>query len=259
MIEYQTPIRKTPDVKEKIPDMYDVAWLSGIFETGGSIGFSIETWPNRPNYESAYPYLSRNDSHDRTTVLKDLFGGRSQIQKINSWRWELKGPNAIETALSMDLFSPSRRSVIEMFREFDREDLMSKKVKLTKEFRQNGIRRNPVCEDEYFRLLQYPAFTAGIFDAIGTVDNAPYAPLRTQFESTNQPLLNAMRERFGGSTYIRVKPGTQVRLREAKWVTVNPSLELTLAAEKSQELLELISSHLQMNRTRVEDALNGLK
>lgn len=254
MIEYQTRIRTLPDIKETVR-ISQMAWLSGIFETGGSMGFSIETWPNRQGYESTYPYISINTSPKKVKVLESLFGGRHQPQKENSWKWELKGPKAIGVSSLMEPLSPSRKTVIGVFRALEKETFMNQKVEIAKKWKQTGIRKDDVTADDYLKLLQIPAFTAGIFDAIGNIRSTPSAPLRTQIDSTNEPLIKALTQKFGGSVSTRVKPGTPVSLPEARWITKNHSFELILGIRNSLELLQLITPHVRMMKKEVRQAL----
>jgi hypothetical protein len=222
-------------------------WLSGVFETGGTLSFAISRNPKRPSY-AVHPYISIFTSPKRVAALEDMFGGYINTAKQNSWKWEIKGSKAIELMEQMEPSSPSRKNAIETAKKIVEESSMEKRIKIVRNFRENGHRSSLVSQNQYKELLANPDFTAGVFDAIGTIDTAPYAPLRTQFESRNKALIDSLNKKFGGSISTRVKPGTRVTLKETSWVTVNPSYELTLAKEDSKNLLQLIAPHLRFNK-----------
>ena len=230
-----------------------VPWLSGLFETGGTISATISADSN--SRLRVIPAIYIQTSEEKARILGELLGGYHVPREEGSRRWMIANSVAINLAKQMEPFSPSRKKAIELFRNLENANTVNQKAQLVRTFRENGRRRIDVPEEQYRYHLENDIFTAGIFDGIGTIDNAPYAPLRVQFESTNKPLVDALKSKYGGSITLRVEPGTVVSLKEKTWTTINPSYELTLAYEDSKKLLDTIAPYVQLKRKEVSQAL----
>lgn len=229
------------EIKE--PDkMQPAPFLGGLFSAGGLMGFQIENHKRQlkggeeTQHIYAYPVITYNDNHEaKIDRLKGRFGGRKfgPERNTNSWKWHIKSDGAVELAVLMQGYAPSRAETIAAFQNWrDTEDL-AERVMIARELNQAiRIKQISIPKEAYENLVKNPQFLAGVFASRGRLyhekreDHVSDPIIR--MNSENAQLLEAIKERHGGS----ISPAT------------DKSLLLTIAKADASGFLQIITPYL---------------
>lgn len=189
-------------------------FLGGFFSTGGRMGFNIENQKKRlkgsgeVQYTYAYPIISYNDNR-KTKIerLRNLFGGRTLPPEGESHRWYIKSEEAVELAISMKDYSPSRAETIAGFENWVHAEDLADRVTIAREVNQ-AIRTKQmrVHKGAYNDLVENPLFLAGVFESRGFLYNRSKGDHALEpvieINSENVQLLEAIKERYGGGISV---------------------------------------------------------
>lgn len=102
--------------------------------------------------------------------------------------------------------------------------------------------------EEYQKLVEDPAFLAGILDYRGTV-NSDRGRERVAVRSKHRNLLLALKARYGGSVRIDTKAGVRVIIGERTFETKNDDYVWHLSGG-SKELIQAVLPYLKLNPYR---------
>lgn len=180
------------------------AWLGGVFDVGGTMGFTIVKYKGK---RYGYPEISYHDNNEQrvATVLEAL---KELSHEPHSWRYRKKrGQEAwvfkiTGTALppiisEFEPYMPSRKIVTEAFADWETSSLEAR-VEMAQQL---GLWTRSEVDVEFYReLMHNPHFLAGIVDSRGGW--APHSDSTTgrfYLTSINRSLLTALRGEFGGS------------------------------------------------------------
>ena len=220
------------DIKE-IPVYNFPAWLGGFFSTGGRM--SLEKVIDRKHsYINYYPRLRIGDnSLDRIHNLELLIGGRYHSQgKKYYWR-TTNSQHAIDLALIIAPFTPSRSEIILAFENWQNAT-MDERREIGESMAHNI--HQPLSDPQlYTELIQNSDFFTGVLDcrAIFFSDNntrnygqKSYSYERMHLNTVNIGLASAIQQTYGGRLEI-IPKGIQVNIKgrncltrrdQAKWI-----------------------------------------
>lgn len=246
MNELERRHRKEESV-EIIP-MSKCAWLGGVFEAaGGEMYCSVQKRNN-----TVIPHVGMSDS-DQTVperLYRD-FGGSFRCISPNSFLWIISGHEASRIAMSMALFAPSRREVIDLIEKLDQNRNPGERVAMVREFRERKVAGFNQAKD-YSRLLRLPEFVAGVIDARGavcssfsTVNHQPQLRLHT----SNESLIDALIKKFGGEKTLHSSKGSIVSI-DGMYTAKRDGLCWSLGMEETAPLYRFVSQHLLGGRIK---------
>lgn len=171
----------------------DDAWLGGVFEAGGSLGFS-------PGHKGRYyhPYIAYGDNdEERISFISQLLQATYR-QVGNHWILKASGKRVPGIVQDMAPFMPRRKKITEAFSSWEGA---STSVKATIGSSVLAADRNEVTQDDYEELIQDSDFLSGVIDGRGVWTsykkrdaNYPLLVVTT----TNKVLLEALAAEYGG-------------------------------------------------------------
>lgn len=182
-------------------------FLGGLFEVSGNVTFDISSFIRRLSggeereYVYSYPILSYSDTREeKIQVLSRTFGGFTLREgKLNSYRWVVKGVKAVELALTIEPYSPSRNNTIVGFQNWMNAESFDEKLAIAKEVRNQAEEgQNQVSLADYSDLVKLPSFMAGIIQARGSISYKKGLFKYLNISSTNTMLLDAIKGVYGG-------------------------------------------------------------
>lgn len=169
-------------------------YLGAFFGVGGTIGTD-------PRCEHVRPFIKFLDnSEGRVARFKQSFGGSKREPLPGHWLYYLGGERAVYLGALMKPFMPSRKSIMELFFNWDYltpEERFQKALELKSH--QDLDKLEP---DEYYYHLRRPLFLAGIVDGRGIPSlhkerNHDLSP-RIEVGSKNKAILWALKREFTG-------------------------------------------------------------
>lgn len=172
-------------------------YLAGIFEIGGRMGFEIDQ-----NLRQINPVMSFTDTREeKIERLKTILGG-SKIRYVTgrSWRWQVKGQQAVALATTMYFYVPLRQKYIDAFWTWKKEDDYGERLSLAKTFENSKPDPNMLTPEAYGELIVSPQFMAGVYEARGGqyTHNKYSRHKDVHIRSLNSALLRAIQKEYGG-------------------------------------------------------------
>lgn len=250
-----------PDFKEFPIDDYQ-QWLGGLFEVGGAIFFKKHV-ANRGIHQYIYYYptieLSDNDEN-RVRRFQQIVGGAIYHTRKNSYRCSVKGTNAVYLAQLMARFSPSRSEIITAFENWENADT-DERIAIAQEVSESDTETN-LTRNDYTWLVRSAPFVAGVIDSRAVFSvNETFRPggdksygwiiPRMTITTLNVPLIEALQERFGGSTEMVTHRGETHIIYGETFIVKNESIRWTIAKESYTEIISFAGSHVKL-RTLVD-------
>lgn len=189
------------------------AFLGGIFAVAGGMSFRID--PLLSGGSSVLPKVSLGGKRDKLEDLQRVFGGGRITPKASTGdaHWELTSATAVVFAETMRGYCPSRKDAIDAFHVWEMLEESDDRMRLAKEINiPSQVRNNNVSQAAYRYLITDPLFLAGIVYARGSfslrerVVTAGSGMPEFFIHSENKPLLDSLREMYGG---YKVQPHDQ--------------------------------------------------
>ena len=235
----------SPEFKD-YPVQYFPAWLGGMFEIAGSMGFSIRL--DKRKYIYADPTIAIVDNDlDRIKRLEEVAGGNIYARKSErSYQWVAKREHAVRLAELMKNYALSRQETIDAFINWGMTDSSEERVEIAKTSR--SVEREYPDLPVYMNLVANLDFLGGIIDARGTIaaheqyspeDASGYILPGLHISSTNRPLVEALFLIYGGRVRVASSKGEEVEILGNKFTFTRESLQWNL--QKSDPLLHVIS------------------
>ncbi len=202
-------------VNKEIPQNFDPMWFGGLIEVAGSVILTVGTENrNGRQYIKVTPIITMKDNDwGRIKKLEEYAGGLARhISPIESspYQWAARGYYAVELARLVKPYAPSRQEAFTAFENWANEDEPEQREEIARELQSIEGGRNEILEYDYRQLVTQSNFVAGVVDARGGFynknipyagDNLPYHDWvipRLETHSQNQPLLEALHEKWGG-------------------------------------------------------------
>lgn len=222
------------------------AWLGGVFEAGGGIYCSIYKRNN-----TVIPHVEMSDSDPKVPErLYREFGGSFKPRLPNSFLWIISGHEASRIAMSMNLFAPSRREVIDLIGKLEQNRNPRERVAMVREFREKEA--SDFETEDYSRLLEIPEFVAGVIDARGAVYSSfPTVNHQSQLRlhTSNESLIDALIKKFGGEKTLHSSKGSIVSI-DKRYTAKRDGLYWSLGMGKTALLYRFVSQHLLGGRIK---------
>ena len=178
--------------------------LGGMFETAGTMLINVNRIRKQlPSGERIYTYASpilryKDNRAAKVRRFKDIFGGSFRPDgRYNSYQWTVLGDDAVELAIAMEPFAPSRSEVINAFRNWQNEGDHDERLSIAGEVKGEAKQIQP--KEVYAALLENDAFLAGIFEARGFLTTGRDGKRILAINTTNANLRKAIQEEFGGA------------------------------------------------------------
>ena len=195
------------------------AWFAGVLEVGATASFSITEHraKNGTIYPKTLPTVEiRTADEQMRQKLYDAYGGTNRPRY-----WSKAGRVAAEIIASTYPYAVARKehaAAATMWLEAEtvNEQIMIVQEILGSRWQQRGD------EDEYRKLLENPAFVAGLLDSRGYIairTGNGYHQLYIQTTSKNVHLLNSLEESFGGRVRVTEPENTDVDHGKVVFVT----------------------------------------
>lgn len=247
-----------PDYKEFSVDGYS-QWLGGLFEVGGAMFFkiSVEKRLSRPRIY-AYPMIELSDNDEQRVVrFQQIIGGRIYRSGTKSYRCWLKGVKAVALAQVMAPFSPSRGEIITAFENWENADT-EERVAIAEEVSLSET-GNYLTKDDYIPLVRLAPFVAGILDARAVFSmNEMLTPIgdrihgwiypRMDLTTINVPLIEALQERFGGSTEMITHEGENRTIFGQKYNVRHGSIRWTIGHRTYNDIIAFAGPFIKLRR-----------
>lgn len=185
-------------------------YLAGIFEAGGGISLSVGTFSTKDgsghNHSARAAIYFNDENSEAIKSIAGMFGGSASPIKEDrpKNRWVVSDTEKILPILEQIYpYALSRRKEIKIFQNCMGANPDGGKLRFAEDF-VRYVRQEKQYPDKeaYGKLLDEPAFLAGVYDARGHFYPTPSSDTFScvQIGSLNRPLILAMREKFGGST-----------------------------------------------------------
>lgn len=216
IVPEQAEIKKEPTIEQ-------LQYLAGIFEAAGKM--SVEPHVFRKalkggthTYEYSYPLMAFNIDQETANKLKAVFGGKSFPVAKGSYRWFIKGEEAVELARAIKDYAPARTEVIAAFINWQNAPTLEEKLQIAKDFK--GSNKYNVPPDRlhiYDQLISNPYFMAGVHKARTSLDiggRTAESPEYLLIQSENQSLLYAIKSGYKGNVYPDTKNSSRLAISQ---------------------------------------------
>lgn len=217
-------------------------WFGGLFEVGGSIYFeTLDQIKGNKRYTYTYPSLSISDSNpNKISALKKIFGGSANPDKRErSFVWRARSNLTTKIVNAMIPFAPYRKDIIDLVRLWQTVNL-KERVELVELFKEEELSSSFPHQEVYKKLVTKLGFIAGIVDSRGEMENNS----RLKVNTTNHPLLEALKSNYGGNIELMLQAGSTLTINGRTIIINSDAFRWTLGIGKTRELLPLIRSHL---------------
>jgi hypothetical protein len=225
-------------------------WLGGLFEVGGSVGFS--TFLQKNNSFCSLPNMSFADNHQPAVQrLANFLGGKVYV-KGKRWEWTVQGKRGRVPLIAemMQNYSPRRREVLLGIHNWVQAEA-DERVQIARDLKgYNGVKN--ISSDEYDDLIKIPKFVAGLFDSRAITHFYGYSrkkyPERidhtefTLISSSTKLLLDKLQQEYGGTVFTKIDPKSVSH--QGDKVRNNGSFGWQLGNNDLINLLPTIQSHL---------------
>lgn len=239
--QFRTPSSR--EQRENIP-LTSIRWLAGALEAGGTIGFAIQ---RSRGYTYGVPFIALHEPNESFVgLLKTEFGGSNRPQR-NSWEWRLSGPKVAELAAAMEPYVVSRKEMVMAMQNWMQADTADR-VQIAKDMK-GYDRYQDGSQEEYEALVKDPLFVAGVLDNRGSIYSSSengYATPRIDVYSKNQPLLSALKERYGGKVYVKTEAGIIITIMQRAFEVKKDSYVWTISHARARALIESVLDHLRI-------------
>lgn len=163
-----------------------------------------------------------------------MFGGRTLAEKnVNSYRWYIKSEDAVELAVFIQDYSPSRAEAIAAFQNWINTEDLAERVVIAREFNEAArTEQTSALKEKYKDLVKNPLFVAGIFESRGLLFSRKRGDQTLDpviiINSENVQLLEAIKEKYGGGISL----------------ATDNSRTLSIGREATKAVLQIITPHL---------------
>lgn len=226
----------------------DLQWFAGAFEVGGAMGIGVSK--NKTN-----PYMRIQDSNeDLIDTLQARFGGsKSRDSKRNSFMWILNGRRAAETMVEMEPYLVSREELSLAAYNWLQTDDQDSRLQIARELKESQITE---IEPEQYQqrvirykdLVEEPAFLAGVIDnraSISPKTKGNSILPNISIRSTNGALLEAIKEVYGGTHYIKTPKGSTEIINDTEVVLTQNSYSLSVYAAQARTIIQTIFPYIK--------------
>jgi hypothetical protein len=228
------------DIESKEIPQSQAAWLGGVFEARGGIGFNIDS--RKGEIVNSYPYLQVNSTNSGfIDSFQQRFGGEVKILN-NSYNWRLrKRYEVVNLISSMKPFIPSRQEAVLAVENWLATDDLEERIGIAQDMK--GYPKHEKDQNiDYTNLLQNPYFLAGIID-VGSIRRTPKSPTISVI-STNIPLINGLETKFGG-ILKQISVAGDVFYREGRTATAHSdSYEWRITNRKARSVISQVRAYL---------------
>jgi hypothetical protein len=230
-------------------------WLAGLFEAGGSMGYSIYRGPGAQQHASnARASIGFQDREEERIRPLLRFGGtlqRAGETASSAWQWKLSGRQAIRLATAIAPSTPSRRPFMQIALRWEAMTI-DERVQAIEAFQADwqGRWKHQLADPsafDYTCLVQQPAFVAGVIDHRGsllvdfTQERPQPLPIPVLVVSTpNRSLLAALQQQYGG------------RIAISRCQASGENVHWSLKGTPARHLYELIKPELLLRTYQAE-------
>lgn len=228
------------------------AWAGGVVEVSGTLGFNIQ------KKRLVYPQLQITDSNlNNISKLKELAGGRVYPHSNGtSHSWVLGGKNIYRLTETIKGFAPSRALAIDAIQLVEQTDV-HERLKIVQEYNSEREELPSVTEKDYYELVNNPQFTAGIIDAKGSIsaletwrEEYGYVTPQLSLFLQNLPLLNVLKDKYGGSVSQIISEGQDLNIEGRKTIAKSNRYVWTARKKSLENLLVDIGQYLQFGKEK---------
>ena len=202
-------------------------YLGARLELEGGMNIYIKNRLSRGGQIQVSPCISTFGTEVDAKEMARLFGGTAGFHKNGTteqiWRWQCTGKKAVEVALAIKPFAPSRQEAITAFENWENDSGNVEAQKTTALSLKEHGGRDTVTKEVYVTLVRNQIFMAGVIDTRGYKSGENQA-----IKSTNLALLEAIKDEYGGALKLSTRSGEEKTIESREFVTKSNSYNLRL-------------------------------